>query len=122
MRPPKVEASARLARSLTELERRCETRRTCELATSWYLFGAREEQSWAGAARDISTGGIRLVLDQGLKPGTLLYICLRRPDDTDYRRPKLVRVRWATAKEDGTWVIGCSFVKNLHDTELHELL
>jgi hypothetical protein len=75
---------------------------------------------WQAQIRDISTGGIGLVLNRGFKPGTLLSVELPSTNQS-LLILRLARVVHATAQADGSWVIGCEFATHLRDDDLQAL-
>jgi hypothetical protein len=79
------------------------------------------ELHWPGTIRDLSTGGLGLVLKRRFEPGAGLAIELPAVGD----RPAetlLARVRHATRLSDGRWVHGCAFISELSEDELNALL
>jgi hypothetical protein len=104
---------------LTQDDRRGAQRSTCSPQPFWRVAGA-------GAAtaplhvRDISATGIGLCVGQPLKPGTGLVINLQSRRQR-LSRPLAVRVMHATPLADGTWLLGCQFVRRLSDQDMREL-
>ena len=70
---------------------------------------------------DISTTGIGLLVDSYVEPETLLAVELQG-DDADATYTLLVEVRRAAKQGDGEWLLGCSFARELTETELRALL
>ncbi len=77
---------------------------------------------WPGRVRDISAGGVGLLLRHRFRPGSplLVELHLRRE-----RRVVAVRVIHVTAVSDSDgpcWLIGCAFVDPIEPSELQTLL
>lgn len=75
---------------------------------------------WGAQARDISASGIGLSLCYPFRPGTLLAVDLK--NDAGGSKTLLTRVVHVEDKADGTWLIGCEFVKKLTDSELEMMI
>ena len=74
-----------------------------------------------GKIRNISIGGVGLVVERRFEPGTGLFIeC--QTNDKGALGPFMARVVHATARPDGTWLLGCSFVSKLTAEEIGDLL
>jgi hypothetical protein len=69
----------------------------------------------------VSVGGVRLHLRRRFEAGAGLAIELPGPDDAP-PATVLARVVHIHGQEDGSWVLGCSFVSRLSDDELKALL
>jgi hypothetical protein len=97
-------------------------RLSSDLAAACRPAGTRDV-GWLGRVRDISQGGIGLLLRHRFRPGTSLSVELRESTGT-FLRTVLVRVAHATAiVVDGTdyWLLGCAFESPLSDAEFQEL-
>jgi hypothetical protein len=86
----------------------------------YQLIDAETEYGWWASVRDVSLGGLALVLSQRLSPGTRLII------DKPVRSGKpwhalSVRVVHATACAEG-WLLGCEFAHPLSEEDLEALL
>ena len=75
---------------------------------------------WGATVRDLSSQGIGLTLCFPFKTGTYLAIDLLGP--LGGNRTLLARVIHARDLADGTWHVGCEFVRPLADEELEPLL
>ncbi|HSQ56563.1 MAG TPA: PilZ domain-containing protein, partial [Gemmata sp.] len=87
------------------------------------VFGGGEdtEELWPLTVRDVSTGGVGVVLARRFEVGTELTIELGTgPTSTPRRLP--VRVVRIEPDSLGHWVHGCSFVSKLAEEELVALL
>src|SRR5256885_2898009 len=78
-----------------------------------------KEATWSGVIRDISAGGIRLILRRRFEPGTGLAIELPGTDEGYTVLAKVVHVK---ATEGGSWALGCRFISALSETEVERLL
>jgi PilZ domain len=75
------------------------------------------ETGWLGKVRDVSPGGIALLLSRRFEPGTVLIVEL---EQGSLRLP--VRVVHATSETKGHWIIGCAFASALSQDELDTFL
>jgi hypothetical protein len=71
---------------------------------------------WGAKVRDLSTTGIGLSLCFPFRPGTFLAVDLQGPIGGTHTL--LTRVVHARDQSDGTWHVGCEFVKALTDSEV----
>ncbi|HZY85372.1 MAG TPA: PilZ domain-containing protein [Gemmataceae bacterium] len=95
----------------------CDLPSACQPPTVW---GAQEFK-WVAAIRDVSLGGVRLHLRRRFEQGAGLAIELPGPDE-ETPSVVLARVVHVHGQDDGSWVLGCSFVSRLSDEELNALL
>lgn len=94
----------------------------CGLVTTCQPVAARggNEFAWPAQIRDLSQGGLGLVLSRRFEPGTGLAIEI--PETDAYPGDTLLgRVVHAT-RHDGKWLLGCSLVSPLSEDELQRLL
>ncbi len=99
-------------------ERRRAVRFECQRRNSWRLFATTTCSSGQGTVNDISVNGISLSVDSALRPGMFLDLSLANDDGEAFSQPMLVRVRRVTPQADGSWLVGCNFVKKLTEEEL----
>ena len=102
-------------------ERRAWVRYPRRLTTMWQLFGARQEETWNGSVFDVSQTGLGLVINRSFPASTVLSVRLQ----TGGRKPSrtlLVRVRHCSPRENGEWLVGCTFVVKLKDADLKDLI
>jgi PilZ domain len=79
------------------------------------------ETAWLGTIRDVSPGGIAVILNRRFEPGTILIVEVSdKPKGAAESRP--VRVCHATPETDGRWIIGCAFAWPLSQEELRRFL
>jgi hypothetical protein len=105
------------------MECRVFERHSCGLATSCQPVAARGDRdlAWPAEIRDVSAGGVGLVLGRRFERGAGLAIEIPEsptaPADT-----LLARVIHTTALPEGEWLLGCSFISELSQDELQRLL
>jgi len=100
-------------------DRRVGVRIPSDLAATCGLAGRARDPVWPGRVRDISQGGIGLILQHRFRPGTTLMVDLRVSAGAVLRTVR-VRVVHATAiLEEGNpcWLLGCMFDDPLDDNE-----
>lgn len=85
---------------------------------AWRLFAAATSSAGNGTVSDISRTGVSLLVDAPLRPGMFLELSLVDDDESSSAQPILVRVRRATRQAEGNWLIGCSFVKHLTESQV----
>jgi hypothetical protein len=105
--------------SVTDTEKRASVRHFCSLEAMSHPLDAADGMSWGAIVRDISTGGISLSLCFPFRPGTHLAIDLQ--SDRGLVRSLLTRVLHVHDQNDGTWLLGCEFIKQLSDSEFENL-
>jgi hypothetical protein len=84
--------------------------------------GAANAMGWPGRVRDLSAGGIGLLLRHRFRPGSPLLLELQLRGG---RRVVAVRVIHATpvaGADAPCWLVGCAFVEPLAPGELQALL
>jgi PilZ domain len=70
----------------------------------------KEEGLYSARIQDISCGGVRLVVNQPLEPGTLLQILINKEVEA--------RLVHATPTPDNKWALGCEFTLVLSEDEI----
>lgn len=105
-------------------DRRAWVRYGVDLQATCHPPGDRKEVGWPGQVRDVSAGGLGLVMRHRFRPGTPLLVEVH--DATgECRRVLPVRVVHATPIHPGAgavWLVGCAFLDSLSDYELRLLL
>ncbi|MBY0524002.1 MAG: PilZ domain-containing protein [Gemmataceae bacterium] len=81
----------------------------------------RRGRPWKAMIRDLSTTGIGLVLNQTFDAGAQLAVELQIPDGL-LIYTMLTRVAHSTRQPNGAYLVGCSFVRELSEEELQNLL
>jgi hypothetical protein len=74
------------------------------------------EMAWLAQIRDVSAGGIGLILSRRFEPGTSLLLDLPHAGGT--RRLLPVQILHMTPEGDGRWAAGCSFTYPLSEADL----
>lgn len=98
-------------------ERRTQARHVCDIEAPYRLgdsFGTAR-------LRDLSAGGVGLLLPRHVVPGGLLTVELRDRTHNSWRL-KLLRVVHAAPQGPGCWKVGSAFTRRLTDAELAALL
>ena len=94
----------------------CDVPASCQPPSDWKRGG----QKWTARVRDVSAGGLRLILGRRFERGAGLAIELPGPD-ADSPSILLARVMNVRPESNGTWALGCAFVSPLSDEELQAL-
>jgi len=71
--------------------------------------------------RDLSTGGIGIIVNRRFEPGTLLTVDLEDADHTT-QRSLVVRVMRTSQEYPDSWVHGCAFTYPMSEAELLDLM
>jgi hypothetical protein len=82
---------------------------------------AGTDTDWAGRVRNLSRGGLRLLLPRRFEPGTLLQIEVESVRDGD-PVPLLARVIHVGPEAPGVWAVGCAFLRELGRDDLEALV
>jgi hypothetical protein len=98
-------------------------RHECELPGSCAPLTARDDSivSWNGKLRDISLGGVGLVLSRRFEAGTVLSLELTAAAEGAPQR-FLVRVVRVLPEPDHKWLLGCVLLSRLSQEKLQALL
>jgi hypothetical protein len=119
-RDPASEPEAAVSRCV---ERRAYVRLASSLAAVCRPLGRFLDPGWLGTVRDISRGGVGLLLRHCFGRGTDLAIELRAATG-EVRRTIRARVVHATAvvvEGSHCWLLGCAFDQPLSDEEFQAL-
>jgi hypothetical protein len=84
------------------------------------LTTKESELRWSGTIRDVSRGGIGLILSRRFEPGTLLILELASAGKES--RHLALRVVHARAERKGDWTVGCAFVCPISEEDLQTIL
>ena len=105
-------------------ERRAFVRLASDLAVTCRPSVRDREVSWPGRVRDISRGGVGLLLQHRFRPGTRLVVELRESTGAFLRTVAAAVVHAHAVLVDGNhcWLLGCAFDQPLGDEELEALL
>lgn len=78
------------------------------------------ESQWPARVRNISCGGIALVLPRRFERGTLLSVEIQRIDGA-LAGTLLARVVHVLREADDGWVLGCELTSRLSEADLQSL-
>jgi hypothetical protein len=109
-----AQASPILVRPFTsrlEFDKRQSERHECGLDTTTQPLDSADMVAWGANIRDISRTGVGLTLCYPFRAGTYLAVNLKGTQ-------VLSRVVHVRDRADGTWHVGCEFVKPLTDDEV----
>ncbi len=106
------------------LDRRAYVRLAADLEAVARPAGHLEELGWLGRVRDISCGGVGLLLRHRFQPGTRLDVELRASMGAAQRTVSVRVAHSRAVSADGApyWLHGCAFDRPLTDEELQALL
>ncbi len=82
---------------------------------------ATRKESWSAVVRDLSTGGVGILVNRRFEPGTLLSVELQDPEKTA-ARTLLVRVVRLIQQDKDHWLLGCAFTTKLSEADLLTLM
>jgi hypothetical protein len=102
--------------ALAEFERRASSRRDAAMEALSRPVEGQDAIWWGATVRDLSTTGIGLTLCFPFRPGSFLAVDLLGP--LGGNRTLLTRVIHTRDQADGTWHVGCEFVKPLADQDV----
>src|SRR5436190_6506298 len=104
------------------LDRRANQRSPCNLETSCRLLASVDDDFWTTRVRNISPGGISLIVHRPIDAGKILAVELLDRTTQRFSATLQVRVVYAIEHPSGDWIIGGSFTSRLSDDELKTLL
>jgi hypothetical protein len=103
------------------IERRASTRYPCNLATSCRIVASLAGEPLPARVRNISIGGLSLVLTHPSDPGTLMAIDLRSMT-RNITHSVQIRIIYTIEHPSGDWIAGAAFVQPLTDEEVKAFL
>jgi hypothetical protein len=106
--------------AIADLERRSRARQSVAREALSRPFEGEDAIWWGATVRDLSSTGIGLTLCFPFREGTYLAVDLLGP--LGGNRTLLTRVAHARDLADGTWHVGCEFVKALTDSQLELII
>jgi len=104
-----------------ESDRRRADRLHCRLDATVHTHESLVALSWGAAVRDISRTGIGLTLCFPFPVGTYLALDLQARRSDHSVTPVYSRVAYCRDKNDGSWYVGCEFMRSLTKTEFNDL-
>jgi hypothetical protein len=87
------------------------------MITSVHPLALPRKEAVAAMIKDVSTGGISVLIRYRFEPGTVLVIDMDSASENG-ARPLLGRVVHATPCGDGRWVLGCALGRQLSAEQL----
>jgi hypothetical protein len=105
---------------VAEYEKRTTARQACQIEVTSRPLDLGDGMAWGGTVKDISAGGLNLGLCFPFSPGTYLAIDLQSPALVS--STLVCQVVHVHDHADGTWTLGCEFVKPLSDSDVELLL
>jgi hypothetical protein len=108
--------------SALEFERRHNERHHCRLDATTHPLDAQDALAWGAFVRDISRTGVGLTICFPFRAGTYLAVDVHGPNPQTPAVTMLSRVVHVRDQDDGTWHVGCEFIKPLSAQEFEELL
>ncbi len=93
---------------------RCAARASCQRVLG-------EDEVWAARVVDLSPGGVRLEVDREVETGTLFHVELF-PAEGESVCTMLACVVHVTLGPGGERLVGCNFIRQLSEENLHALL
>jgi serine/threonine protein kinase len=97
-------------------ERRVHVREVSSKAGSCLPVGGHREDNWPALVRDVSRGGVGLVLARRFEAGTVLQVWLQA-GETATPESLLVRVVNSRHLRPRKWLLGCAFATPLDEDE-----
>ena len=101
-------------------ERREAPRQACSLEATSHTLENSDTLSWGAVVHDISPSGVGITLCYPFRPGTYLDVELQATKGMI--RSLMVRVVNVHDQTDGTWRLGCEFVKPLTESDMDLLV
>jgi hypothetical protein len=107
-----------------QAERRAYVRVESSLAAGCRPAGRGAGAAWPGKVRDISPGGVGLLLRHRFAPGTALIVELRDGNGKVLRTASVRVVHATAAFVEGShhWLLGCAFDRPLGEEEFRALV
>ena len=113
-----VQATATLVRSVAsqiDFDKRQAERRECALDSRTSPLDDPEGFSWGASIRDLSRNGVGLIVCFPFRSGTYLTVELKGST-------MLTRVVHVCDRNDGSYQVGCEFLRPLSEDELDRLI
>jgi hypothetical protein len=106
--------------ALAEFERRASTRHPVSIQGMSRPLEGQDAIWWGACVRDLSTTGVGLTLCFPFRAGTYLAIDLQGRGG--WKRTLLTRVVHTRDLADGTWHVGCEFLKPLAESDVELMI
>jgi hypothetical protein len=95
----------------------CDVPTACQPTSAW----GRKDSRWSATISDVSPGGVRLIVRRRFEAGVGLGIELPGRDGEE-PYTVLAKVIHVKALPDGAWALGCKFISELSEDEVHALV
>jgi len=95
-------------------DRRRHVRFSADIGTRFQLTLAGDHLFYPARIRDISRGGVKLMVDRQLEPGAVVKVMVLQPVKS--------RVAHCTLQENGAWAVGLAFNNEIGLPELLTLV
>ncbi len=92
------------------------------LDTSARIVAAVGDDFCLAKIRNISPGGVSLVVGRNFEQGSILTIDLIETKTNRFSRSIQIEVRYTTEHPNGDWILGCMFLEPLTDEEVQTFL
>ena len=102
------------------VEQRITVRHACALEGISRPLDVNDSLSWGATVRDLSSGGVGLLVCYPFRLGTYLTLEIQGSDGQP--RGLLARVAHVRDQKDGTWHVGCEFAKHLSDQDVRRMV
>jgi len=102
--------------AVPEAERRLADRRRPASTLSCQVSSGPNDPLVPAEVRDFSLGGIGFISQERIEQGSSLLVHLKRA--SNFARILRAQVRHTTRQDDGTWLVGCTLVDRLGNTDL----
>ena len=102
-------------------DQRAWVRHDCALQATYQRIGAEDGRDYAAKVLNVSASGIGLLLQDPVTPGSLINLQLRNQQGA-LLRTILACVVHSTRRASQDGVVGCNFIRELSEDELHALL
>jgi hypothetical protein len=108
---------------LHRVECRAWERHPCDLRGACQPIAANRghDLSWPAKIRNLSLGGVGLVLERRFEPGVILFLELTFPG-SDSPETLMARVVYARAIAGNQWFLGCAFCRPLSPGKIESLV
>lgn len=110
-------ANAEMAQGTAE--RRAWARQRCSLPMTVKTVEQVGSSRWPAQSRDLSAGGLGMVLERRFEPATMVAATLEQPDAPLTVLARVVRV---VPVQEGGWLLGCQIPFPIDGEELSHLL
>jgi hypothetical protein len=111
------------AEVLQRVECRAWERQSCDLpiACQPIASSSSNELSWPAKIRNLSVGGVGLVIERRFEPGVILFLEIT-PPASGSKETLMARVVHATAQAGNLWLLGCAFCSRLSPGKIQSLV